>query len=100
MSKATTDTPESGRLTPRAMLVACLAVAAIVALQIVYAATADLRTDEAYYWTFSKENVLSYLDHPPMIAWIGTVSIARPPLAAIASGIPGRSDRASIGSTP
>ena len=29
----------------------------------------DLRTDEAYYWTWSKENVLSFLDHPPMIAW-------------------------------
>ncbi|MFX6330977.1 glycosyltransferase family 39 protein, partial [Acinetobacter baumannii] len=25
---------------------------------------------EAYYWTLSKENVLSYLDHPPMIAWL------------------------------
>jgi len=23
----------------------------------------------AYYWTWSKENVLSFLDHPPMIAW-------------------------------
>ncbi|WP_163364408.1 glycosyltransferase family 39 protein, partial [Escherichia coli] len=27
------------------------------------------RTDEAYYWTWSKENVLSFLDHPPMVAW-------------------------------
>lgn len=71
MSKATiTAATESGRLTPRAMLAASFAVAVIVALQIIYAATADLRTDEAYYWTFSKENVLSYLDHPPMIAWI------------------------------
>ncbi len=71
MSKATTTaTTDSGRLTPRAMLAASLAVAVIVALQIIYAATADLRTDEAYYWTFSKETVLSYLDHPPMIAWV------------------------------
>lgn len=44
-------------------------IAALVTLQIVYAAVADLRTDEAYYWTWSKENVLSFLDHPPMIAW-------------------------------
>ena len=29
----------------------------------------ELRTDEAYYWTWSKESVLSFLDHPPMIAW-------------------------------
>jgi len=71
MDKATsTATPESGRLTPRMMLAVVIAVAVIVALQVIYAATADLRTDEAYYWTFSKENVLSYLDHPPMIAWV------------------------------
>ena len=35
----------------------------------IYASLIDLRTDEAYYWTWSKENVLSFLDHPPMIAW-------------------------------
>ena len=37
----------------------------------------DLRTDnEAYYRTWSREHVLSFLDHPPMIAWFirfGTV---------------------------
>jgi len=52
------------------MLVAAAAIAVLVTLQVVYAVTADLRTDEAYYWTFSKESVLSYLDHPPMIAWV------------------------------
>ena len=50
-----------------------LAVAALVAaltiLRVIYASLIDLRTDEAYYWTWSKENVLSFLDHPPMIAW-------------------------------
>lgn len=71
MGKANTaGTIEPGRLTPRAMLVAAAAIAVLVTLQVVYAATADLRTDEAYYWTFSRENVLSYLDHPPMIAWV------------------------------
>ena len=44
-------------------------VAAMTVLRIVYAGLIDLRTDEAYYWTWSKENVLSFLDHPPMIAW-------------------------------
>lgn len=67
---ATAGTRETGRLTPRAMLVAAAAIAVLVTLQVIYAATADLRTDEAYYWTLSKENVLSYLDHPPMIAWV------------------------------
>lgn len=59
-----------GRLTAHGMFAAALAIAVIVALQVIYAATADLRTDEAYYWTLSKEYVLSYLDHPPMVAWI------------------------------
>jgi 4-amino-4-deoxy-L-arabinose transferase-like glycosyltransferase len=44
-------------------------VAAMTAMRLVYASLIDLRTDEAYYWTWSKENVLSFLDHPPMIAW-------------------------------
>src|SRR5437764_9187796 len=38
-------------------------------LRAVYAGVMELRTDEAYYWTWSKENALSFLDHPPMIAW-------------------------------
>src|ERR1700726_4690153 len=38
-------------------------------LRVIYASLLDLRTDEAYYWTWSKESVLSFLDHPPMIAW-------------------------------
>src|ERR1700731_3266674 len=41
----------------------------MTALRLTYASLIDLRTDEAYYWTWSKENVLSFLDHPPMIAW-------------------------------
>src|SRR6201995_2021244 len=38
-------------------------------MRAVYAGVIELRTDEAYYWTWSKESVLSFLDHPPMIAW-------------------------------
>src|SRR5205823_8271055 len=44
-------------------------IVAMMALRVIYASVIDLRTDEAYYWTWSKENVLSFLDHPPMIAW-------------------------------
>jgi 4-amino-4-deoxy-L-arabinose transferase-like glycosyltransferase len=44
-------------------------VAALTIMRGVYAGLTDLRTDEAYYWTWSKENVLSFLDHPPMVAW-------------------------------
>ena len=42
---------------------------ALFAMRLVYAGLFELRTDEAYYWTWSKESVLSFLDHPPMIAW-------------------------------
>ncbi|WP_051382496.1 glycosyltransferase family 39 protein [Bradyrhizobium sp. Tv2a-2] len=41
----------------------------MTALRIAYASLIDLRTDEAYYWTWSKENVLCFLDHPPMLSW-------------------------------
>ena len=41
----------------------------MTAMRLVYAGAIELRTDEAYYWTWSKESVLSFLDHPPMIAW-------------------------------
>jgi hypothetical protein len=53
----------------RAFATAAVAiVGAFTLLRLVYASQFDLRTDEAYYWTWSKEWVLSYLDHPPMIA--------------------------------
>src|SRR6202012_3959250 len=44
-------------------------ISAMTVMRGVYASLLDLRTDEAYYWTWSKEPVLSFLDHPPMIAW-------------------------------
>jgi len=53
----------------RPLILTGLVVAAMTALRIAYACLIDLRTDEAYYWTWSKEQVLCFLDHPPMIAW-------------------------------
>ena len=53
----------------RQLTLAVVVIAAMTVLRIAYACLLDLRTDEAYYWTWSKENVLSFLDHPPMIAW-------------------------------
>jgi 4-amino-4-deoxy-L-arabinose transferase-like glycosyltransferase len=53
----------------RLLMVAVIVIIAMTALRIAYASLLDLRTDEAYYWTWSKEPVLSFLDHPPMIAW-------------------------------
>jgi hypothetical protein len=59
--------PDSSAL--RQLLAVAALIAALTALRLTYASLLDLRTDEAYYWTWSKENVLSFLDHPPMIAW-------------------------------
>lgn len=53
----------------RQLLAVCALIALLTAMRAVYAGVIELRTDEAYYWTWSKENVLSFLDHPPMIAW-------------------------------
>ncbi|CAN5346386.1 glycosyltransferase family 39 protein [soil metagenome] len=68
-SSATEITPLNF-VTSRETQIASAAIFVLAALQVIYAATADLRTDEAYYWTLSKEYVLSYLDHPPMVAWL------------------------------
>jgi Dolichyl-phosphate-mannose-protein mannosyltransferase len=53
----------------RQLLAVCALIALLTAMRAIYAGVIELRTDEAYYWTWSKENVLSFLDHPPMIAW-------------------------------
>lgn len=57
------------KMSSRQLLAVAALVGAMTALQLIYADQMELRTDEAYYWTWSKENVLSFLDHPPMIAW-------------------------------
>jgi 4-amino-4-deoxy-L-arabinose transferase-like glycosyltransferase len=53
----------------RQLLAVAALIAALTVLRVIYANLVDLRTDEAYYWTWSKESVLSFLDHPPVIAW-------------------------------
>ncbi|MBR1271708.1 glycosyltransferase family 39 protein [Bradyrhizobium sp. AUGA SZCCT0222] len=42
----------------------------MTAMRLIYAGVIELRTDEAYYWTWSKESALAFLDHPPGIAWL------------------------------
>jgi 4-amino-4-deoxy-L-arabinose transferase-like glycosyltransferase len=64
-----TSTAKPARSARRQWLVVAALIAALTAMRVIYAGVIDLRTDEAYYWTWSKENVLSFLDHPPMIAW-------------------------------
>jgi len=63
------DRPAAQGMSRRQLAGVLLVVALMTLLRVIYASVIDLRTDEAYYWTWSKENVLSFLDHPPMIAW-------------------------------
>src|SRR5216684_3533843 len=70
----TIATPDSSSTKPdslvlRQLLAVAALIVAMTVLRVIYASVIDLRTDEAYYWTWSKESVLSFLDHPPMIAW-------------------------------
>ena len=70
----TISSPDSAGTKPdgfaaRQLLGVVALIAALTIMRVVYASLIDLRTDEAYYWTWSKETVLSFLDHPPMIAW-------------------------------
>jgi 4-amino-4-deoxy-L-arabinose transferase-like glycosyltransferase len=44
-------------------------VVAFTVLRIIAAVTLDLRSDEAYYWTWTQQWAPSYLDQPPMVAW-------------------------------
>ena len=63
------NTAKPGHFASRRWLAVAALVAAMTGMRLVYAGVIDLRTDEAYYWTWSKENVLCFLDHPPMVAW-------------------------------
>src|ERR1700720_1728467 len=56
------------RTKPDLLAVVCM-IAALTTMRLIYGHVLSLRTDEAYYWTWSKEGALSFLDHPPMIAW-------------------------------
>ncbi|MCK1362759.1 glycosyltransferase family 39 protein [Bradyrhizobium sp. 199] len=80
--------PDSAARRPLVMAVAVIAVMTV--LRILYASAIELRTDEAYYWTWSKEGALNFLDHPPGIAWLirfGTAIFGDTPLGVRFGGI-------------
>ena len=55
---------------------AVAAIAFMLTLRFLYMGTAELIPDEAYYWNYKEYLDLSYLDHPPLIAWtiwLGTI---------------------------
>jgi 4-amino-4-deoxy-L-arabinose transferase-like glycosyltransferase len=80
-------TKETGYLLP---LIACLAGLLALRLAAIYAARTDLVSDEAQYWTWSRELALGYFSKPPMIAWIirGTSAVCGDGAACIRSASP------------
>ena len=57
-------------------------LAALTALRLVCAGSVELASDEAYYWSWSRHLSLSYLDHPPLLAWLLS------PLSSLSAGKP------------
>jgi 4-amino-4-deoxy-L-arabinose transferase-like glycosyltransferase len=51
------------------LIVTLLVVLVFTVLRLMTAANLDLRSDEAYYCTWSHQAPLSFLDQPPMVAW-------------------------------
>ncbi|MBP7051472.1 MAG: glycosyltransferase family 39 protein [Phycisphaerae bacterium] len=45
-------------------------IGAALLLRLAYLGLPDLLPEEAYYWNYAQHPALSYLDHPPMVAWL------------------------------
>ncbi len=51
--------------------IAALGIAVyLLALRLFYLGLPDLLVEEAYYWNYAQHLDLSYLDHPPLVAWM------------------------------
>lgn len=51
-------------------VVAVGVVGFVIALRLVYLGQLELIPDEAYYWAYAQHMALSFLDHPPLVAWL------------------------------
>jgi dolichol-phosphate mannosyltransferase len=69
--------PRSANDRALALRLGCLGAAAyLLALRIAYAGAVELLPEEAYYWSYAQHLDLSYLDHPPLVAWLISVGTA------------------------
>src|SRR5262245_2145837 len=62
----------------------------LLVLRFVSAATMNLSPQEAYYWNYSIHPDLSYLDHPPMVAWViraGTLLLGKSEIGVRIGGL-------------
>src|SRR5712671_2343563 len=51
-------------------LVAMYLVAVAFLLRLLYITQVELLPEDSYYWNYAQHLDLSYLDHPPMVAWL------------------------------
>ena len=51
-------------------LVAAYLVVAAFLLRLLYITQIELLPEDSYYWNYAQHLDLSYLDHPPMVAWL------------------------------
>jgi 4-amino-4-deoxy-L-arabinose transferase-like glycosyltransferase len=61
--------PPPGRSAPSARLALGVLLLLLI-LRLAYALLAPPNSDEAYYWLWGRHPALSYLDHPPLHAWL------------------------------
>src|SRR5262245_61786966 len=65
-------------------------IALLVLFRFIWAATINLSPQEAYYWNYAMHPALSYLDHPPMVAWViraGTLSLGKSEIGVRIGGL-------------
>src|SRR5262245_40357654 len=62
----------------------------LLLLRFIWAATINLSPQEAYYWNYAMHPDLSYLDHPPMVAWViraGTLLLGKSEIGVRIGGL-------------
>jgi dolichol-phosphate mannosyltransferase len=80
----------SSRLPTRSESRIVWGIALLLLLRFIWTATIDLSPQEAYYWNYSMHPALSYLDHPPMVAWViraGTLLLGKSEIGVRIGGL-------------
>ena len=65
-------------------------IALLLLERLISAATINLSPQEAYYWNYAMHPALSYLDHPPMVAWViraGTLLLGKSEIGVRIGGL-------------
>src|SRR5262249_31774934 len=78
------------RLPTRSESLIVWGIALLLLLRFISAATINLSTQEAYYWNYSMHPALSYLDHPPLVAWViraGTLLLGKSEIGVRIGGL-------------